>query len=153
MLPALLTPIPGPKSLSLSARLRLHESRNITYIAPGWPIFWDRAESVNVWDADGNRFLDFTSAIGVASLGHTHPAIRAALESQASRLFHAMGDVHPTPQKAQLCQRLSELTFERWDLGSGKVILGNSGSDAIEAALKTSLLHSGKPGVIAFTGA
>ena len=59
----------------------------------------------------------------------------------------------PPPQKAALCQRLSALTFERWGLGPGKTILGNSGSDAVEAALKTSLLHSGKPGVIAFTGA
>jgi len=153
MLPSLQTPIPGPNSLSLAATLRLHESRNVTYIAPGWPIFWERAEGVNVWDADGNRFLDFTSAFGVAGLGHTHPEVLAALHSQAARLIHAMGDVHPTSQKARLCQRLSELTFQRWDLGPGKVILGNSGSDAVEAALKTSLLHSGKPGVIAFTGA
>jgi len=153
MLPELRTPIPGPKSLALAASLRLHESRNITYMAPGWPIFWDRAEGVNVWDADGNRFLDFTSAFGVAGLGHSHPGILAALRSQAERLIHAMGDVHPTAEKARLCQRLSELTFQRWDVGPGKVILGNSGSDAVEAALKTSLLHSGKPGVIAFTGA
>jgi len=153
MLPSLLTPIPGPKSLSLAATLRRHESRNVTYLSPTWPIFWDRAEGANVWDVDGNRFLDFTSAFGVAGLGHTNPGILAALHAQSARLIHAMGDVHPTAQKARLCQRLSELTFERWDLGPGKVILGNSGSDAVEAALKTSLLHSGKPGVIAFTGA
>lgn len=153
MLPELKTPIPGPESLALAGTLRLHESRNITCLAPDWPIFWDRAEGTNVWDADGNRFLDFTSAFGVAGLGHTHPGILAALQSQGARLIHAMGDVHPTPQKARLCQRLSELTFQRWGVGPGKVILGNSGSDSIEAALKTSLLHSGKPGVIAFTGA
>jgi 4-aminobutyrate aminotransferase-like enzyme len=153
MLPEIRTPIPGPQSLALAASLRLHESRNVTFLAPGWPIFWDRAEGTNVWDADGNRFLDFTSAFGVAGLGHTNPDVLAALRAQAARLIHAMGDVHPTAQKALLCQRLSELTFQRWDLGPGKVILGNSGSDAVEAALKTSLLHSGKPGVIAFTGA
>jgi len=153
MLPELLTSIPGPKSLALSASLRLYESRNITFVGPGWPIFWERAQGANVWDADGNRFLDFTSAFGVAGLGHTNTEVLSALESQAARLIHAMGDVHPTPQKARLCQRLSELTFQRWNLGRGKVILGNSGSDAIEAALKTSLLHSGKAGVIAFTGA
>ena len=153
MLPDIHPPIPGPKSLALASRLRLHESRNITYTAPGWPIFWERAQDANVWDADGNRFLDFTSAFGVAGLGHSHPAIVAALRSQAEQLIHAMGDVHPTGKKVELCERLSQLTFERWDLGPGKVILGNSGSDAVEAALKTSLLHSGKPGVIAFTGA
>jgi 4-aminobutyrate aminotransferase-like enzyme len=153
MLPDIRTPIPGSVSLALAARLRLYESRNITCIAPGWPIFWDRAEGVNVWDADGNRFLDFTSAFGVTGLGHTHPAILSALNAQSARLIHAMGDVHPTAEKVQLCERLSELTFQRWNLGPAKVILGNSGSDAVEAALKTSLLHSGKPGVIAFTGA
>ena len=99
MLPEIHSPIPGPKSLALTGSLRLHESRNITYIAPGWPIFWERAEGVNVWDADGNRFLDFTSAFGVAGLGHTHPDVVTALQSQAARLIHAMGDVHPTAQK------------------------------------------------------
>jgi 4-aminobutyrate aminotransferase-like enzyme len=107
---------------------------------------------VNVWDADGNRFLDLTSAFGVSGLGHTNPAVGEALHSQARQLFHAMGDVHPTALKAELCTRLSVLTFERWGAGPGKVILGNSGFEAVEAALKTSLLHSGKPGVIAFVG-
>ncbi|HEX4086758.1 MAG TPA: aspartate aminotransferase family protein [Chthoniobacteraceae bacterium] len=153
MLPKAITKIPGPKSLALAERLRQHESRNVTYMAEGWPVFWERAEGTNVWDADGNRYLDLTSAFGVAGLGHGNPEIIAALKEQAERLIHAMGDVHPTPQKAALCERLSALTFERWGLGPGKVILGNSGSDAVEAALKTSLLHSGKPGVIAFTGA
>jgi 4-aminobutyrate aminotransferase-like enzyme len=67
--------------------------------------------------------------------------------------MHAMGDVHPTAVKAELCARLSALTFERWGAGAGKTVLGNSGSDAVEAALKTALLHTGEPGVIAFTGA
>jgi 4-aminobutyrate aminotransferase-like enzyme len=67
--------------------------------------------------------------------------------------MHAMGDVHPTAVKAELCEQLSRLTFERWGAGLGKVIFGNSGFEAVEAALKTSLLHTGKPGVIAFTGA
>jgi len=153
MLPEIHTPIPGPRSVEAAARLRRYESRNITYIDPGYPIFWERGEGVNVWDVDGNRFLDWTSAFGVASLGHTAPAIREAAAAQAGALFHAMGDVHPTPLKAELCARLSALTFERWGAGPGKTILGNSGSDAVEAALKTALLASRKPGVIGFHGA
>jgi 4-aminobutyrate aminotransferase-like enzyme len=116
-------------------------------------VFWSRAEGANVWDADGNRFLDFTAAFGVAGIGHTHPRIREAIVEQSADLFHAMGDVHPPEVKAALCRKLSEMTYERWDAGTGKTILGNSGFEAVEAALKTSLLHSGKPGVIAFTGA
>jgi 4-aminobutyrate aminotransferase-like enzyme len=152
MLPDLITDIPGPKSHALAAKLRQHESRNVTFLADDWPIFWQRAAGTNVWDVDGNRFLDLTSAFGVAGLGHTNPTVRDALVAQAGELMHAMGDVHPTELKTELCARLSELTFERWGLGDGKVILGNSGFEAVEAALKTSLLHSGKPGVIAFTG-
>jgi 4-aminobutyrate aminotransferase-like enzyme len=152
MLPDLHTSIPGPRSRELAARLRRHESRNVTYLAQDFPIFWQRAEGTNVWDADGNRYLDLTSAFGVSGLGHGNAQIRAALTAQAGELIHSMGDVHPTALKAELCERLSELTFERWGLGAGKVVLGNSGSDAVEIALKTSLLHSGKPGVIAFTG-
>lgn len=153
MLPELVTPIPGPKSVALAKDLRRYESRNVTYVDQEWPIFWQKAEGTNVWDADGNRFLDLTSAFGVASLGHGNPAVRAAVQEQAGELWHAMGDVHPTKLKADLCKKLSELTFERWGIGAGKTILGNSGFEAVEAALKTSLLYSGKPGVIAFSGA
>lgn len=153
MLPELHTAIPGPRSLALAEKLRRYESRNVTHLAADFPIFWERAEGTNVWDADGNRFLDLTSAFGVSGLGHTAPGLRDALAQQAGTLMHAMGDVHPTELKARLCERLSAVTFERWGLGGGKVVLGNSGSDAVEIALKTSLLHSGKPGVIAFTGA
>lgn len=151
-LPDIITEIPGPHSRELAAQLRRHESRNVTHVAEDWPIFWDRAEGTNVWDADGNRFLDLTSAFGVTGLGHTNAEIRSAVVDQSARLIHAMGDVHPTAQKVALCARLSEMTFERWGAGAGKVVLGNSGFEAVEAALKTSLLYSGKPGVLAFTG-
>ncbi|MDD5349195.1 MAG: aspartate aminotransferase family protein [Chthoniobacteraceae bacterium] len=153
MLPELHTPVPGPRSLAAAEKLRRYESRNITYLDAEFPVFWQRAEGVNVWDVDGNRFLDWTSAFGVAGLGHTAPAVREALVAQAGALLHGMGDVHPTPLKADLCERLSALTFERWGAGSGKTILGNSGFEAVEAALKTALLYSGKPGVLAFRGA
>jgi 4-aminobutyrate aminotransferase-like enzyme len=153
LLPEIVTSIPGPRSRELADTLRRHESRNVTYLAEDFPVFWQRAEGTNVWDADGNRYLDLTSAFGVSGLGHTHPHLRTALAAQAAELMHAMGDVHPTAVKAELCARLSALTFERWKAGAGKVVLGNSGSDAIEAALKTALLRTGKAGVIAFTGA
>lgn len=153
MLPELRTAIPGPRSRALAERLRRVESRNVTMVSSDWPVFWERAEGVNVWDADGNRFLDFTAGFGVAGLGHTAAPVREALAEQSSQLLHAMGDVHPAESKVELCELLGELTFGRWGAGRGKVILGNSGSDAIEAALKTAVLHSGKPGVLVFEGA
>lgn len=152
MLPEIVTPIPGPRSRACAEKLSLFEAREVTWLAEDFPVFWESAEGVNVWDVDGNRFLDFTSAFAVTGLGHGAKPIRAALEAQVVKLLHAMGDVHPAATKADLCELLSRITFERWEIGRGKTILCNSGSEAVEAALKTALLHSGRPGVISFTG-
>jgi acetylornithine/succinyldiaminopimelate/putrescine aminotransferase len=151
MKPDLKTEIPGPRSRSLASNLHEYESRNVTYLDEAWPVFWEEAVGVNVWDADGNRFLDFTSAFGVAGLGHRHPEIVEAMRQQSGRLLHGMGDVHPTALKGELCARLSALTFERWSSGKGKVVLSNSGFEAIETALKTARLATGKAGVMAFS--
>lgn len=153
MLPDIQTAIPGPKSLALAARLSQHECRNVTAMNSEFPVFWQHASGTNVWDADGNRFIDFTSAFGVTGLGHSPPTILSALKNQADQLIHGMGDVHPTELKVELCEKLSQITFERWHQGPGKVILGNTGFESIEAALKTSLLATGKPGVITFENA
>lgn len=151
MLPNLVTSIPGPRSRELASRLHEVECRNTTFRSPEWPIFWERAEGVNVWDADGNRFLELTSAFGVATLGHGFTA-RAA-EAQSGQLLHAMGDVHPARLKVDLCERLSAHTFERWTGEKGKSLLGNSGFEAVEAALKTAVLATGRKSIVAFQGA
>ena len=155
------------------ALLRDYESRNVTFIEPGgsWPIVWERAKGVHVWDADGKKYLDLTAAFGVAATGHANPRVVRAGQRQMARLLHAMGDVHPHALKARLARELSRITFERW-LGkskvggpkskvaggrgagaAGKTIFCNSGFEAVEAALKTAMLATGKPGVIAFEGA
>ncbi|MEO7932871.1 MAG: aspartate aminotransferase family protein [Chthoniobacterales bacterium] len=153
MLPEITTSIPGPRSVALAARLRKSESRNVTYVSDEFPVFWERAAGTNVWDVDGNRHLDLTSGFAVAGLGYGQPEIVAAMREQAGQLYHAMGDVHPTELKVRLCEELSRVTFERWGLGNGKTILANSGSEAVEAALKTAFIATGKRGVIAFEGA
>src|SRR5258707_11754366 len=114
MLPEIVTPIPGPRSRACAEKLSRFEAREVTWLAEDFPVFWDRADGVNVWDVDGNRFLDFTSAFAVSGLGHGAKPIRAALEVQAEKLLHAMGDVHPAAVKAELCELLSRITFERW---------------------------------------
>lgn len=152
MLPELITAIPGPRSRELAVRLRAAESRNVTYVDAGFPVFWERAEGINVWDADGNRFLDLTSAFAVAGLGHGAPALRAALHAQTDRLIHGMGDVHPTELKVRLCEALCAVTYGRWTGEPARVILASAGFEAVEAALKTALLHTGRAGVIAFGG-
>lgn len=154
--------------------LRRHESRNVTYVDPagGWPIVWERAQGCHVWDAEGRKYLDLTAAFGVAAAGHANPRVVRAGQRQMATLLHAMGDVHPHALKAQLARELSELTFGRWAKeegkrkkekgeaqsskgkapGQGKVIFCNSGSEAVEAALKTARLATGRAGIIAFEG-
>ena len=147
--------------------LRAYESHNVTFSeADGsWPIVWERASGVHVWDADGRKYLDLTAAFGVAATGHANPRVVKAGQRQMAKLLHAMGDVHPHALKAQLARELSRITFERWSTSddgrsetasssrTGKTIFCNSGFEAVEAALKTAMLATGKPGVIAFEGA
>jgi 4-aminobutyrate aminotransferase-like enzyme len=140
--------------------LRAYESRNVTFMEQdgSWPIVWNKAKGVHVWDVEGKKYLDLTAAFGVAATGHSNPSVVRAGQRQMSRLLHAMGDVHPHELKAQLARQLSLLTFERWTRGerkesTGKVIFCNSGFEAVEAALKTAVLATSKPGVIAFQGA
>src|SRR5881628_285978 len=121
------------------ALLRQFESRNVTHLeADGsWPIVWERASGVNVWDAEGRKYLDLTAAFGVAAAGHANPRVVRAGQRQMSRLLHAMGDVHPHALKAKLARELSRITFERWGRGGARTIFCNSGFEAVEAALKT----------------
>ena len=101
--------------------LRNYESRNVTHLAEdgSWPIVWERAKGVHVWDTDGKKYLDLTAAFAVAATGHANPRVTRAAQAQLAKLPHAMGDVHPHPLKGQLARELSRLTFERWKRGRG----------------------------------
>ena len=148
--PEVLSDIPGPGSRALAARLGAVESRNVTCLAPVPPIFWQRAKGANVWDVDGNRYIDLTAAFGVAGAGHSHPEVVAAISHQASQLLHGMGDVHPAAVKVELLEALVR-RFPGQRPARG--ILLSSGSDAVEVALKTAMLATGQSGVVAFEGA
>jgi 4-aminobutyrate aminotransferase-like enzyme len=150
MLPKIYTNVPGERSLAWGKRLGEVECRNTTYLGEDWPIFWERAEGVNVWDVDGNRFLDMTSGFGVAGLGYGFTA--EALRRQSDVLLHAMGDVHPARVKVELCEVLSKITYEKWEDKKGKCLFGNSGFEAVEAALKTAVLATGRAGILSFEG-
>jgi len=107
-----------------------------------------RGLGANVWDADGNRYVDFAAGFGALLVGHSHPAVIEAVRTQSEQLLLALGDVFPADVKVELLERLTALYPE-----PAQAILAQSGSDAVSAALKTALLCTGRPGVIAFGGA
>lgn len=144
----MVSPPPGPRSAALAAELSRYESPNVTYLAPDFPVFWDAAAGANVRDVDGNVYVDLTAAFAVAGAGHAHPAIVAAVREQAGRLLHGMGDVHPPAVKVEA---LRALAFAAPG-GLTRSILASTGAEAVEAALKTVKLATGKPRVLAFEG-
>ncbi|HEX5275872.1 MAG TPA: aspartate aminotransferase family protein [Candidatus Rubrimentiphilum sp.] len=141
-------PQPHSRSNELAQLLRKYESRNVTYADGDSLVFWESANDTTVIDADGNEYLDLTAAFGVANCGHSNPKVTAALGQQAARLAHAMGDVYPAAVKAQLLEKLAAIAPGNLT----KSFLGSSGSDAIEAAMKTAMLATGKPAFAAFRG-
>lgn len=150
MLPVVKTSIPGPISRALAARLRSVEGANVTFLPEdgSFPVFWQAGDGCLITDVDGNQFLDMTAAFGVSALGHGQTTATQALSKQAVSLLHGMGDVHPTLAKLELCERLSRLS----GLQNAKVLLGTSGGDAVEAAIKSAILRTGKRRIIAFDG-
>ncbi len=155
--PALVTAVPGPASRALIDDLARYECPAITARRARRaeetgidqdPIVWDRAEGACVWDVDGNRYVDLSGAFAVAGVGHCNPRVVEAARRQSGKLIHAMGDVFPSREKIALCQKLAEIT--PGDLQH--VILAQSGAGAVEAALKTAVMATGRPGVIAFQG-
>ncbi len=153
-LPDLCTTVPGERSRVLVDRLAARECPAITArrsrraevlgVSDTDPIVWAEALGANVRDADGNVFVDLTAGFGVASVGHRHPGVVAAGQDQLGRLPHAMGDAFPDPTRIALLERLAGLT------GLDRGILGCSGSDAVDAALKTARIATGRDGILAF---
>src|SRR5262245_31740208 len=156
LLPRVSGPWPGPLSQSATDRLASTECPALTQRrarrsersgAPQDPIVWAEARGSNVRDVDGRIYVDLSAGFGAAAVGHSHPRIVAALQQQSARLIHALGDLHPSDVKVALLERLTSL----FDYPT-RAMLGLSGADAVEAALKTALLFTNRPGVLAFEG-
>jgi len=102
----------------------------------------------NVLDLDGNRYVDLAAGFGALLLGHSPEPIRTALQEQSSRLLQALGDVLPSDTKLSLLPRLARLHPSP----GAQVILGQSGADAVTAAIKSAVLSTGRTGLLAFQG-
>jgi acetylornithine/succinyldiaminopimelate/putrescine aminotransferase len=103
-------------------------------------VIWAKAEGCRVWDAEGREYIDLTGGFGVAALGHSNPKIAAAIAE--APVAHALGDL----AEAEVTQRFRDAL--PWPAK-----LGVTGEDAVEIALRTALLATGKPGIVAFDGA
>jgi 4-aminobutyrate aminotransferase-like enzyme len=145
-LPEIRVPPPGPKSRAAVSRLRRVEGAAI-WGADASPIVWARAKGSVVEDLDGNRYIDLTGGFGVASLGHAAPEVRRAVSAQAGRLIQGLGDLHPHVVRERLVRRLSALGGRL-----GNVLLASTGSEAVDLALKTAALFTGRRRVVAFEG-
>lgn len=139
--------IPGPASRAAAEILRQVEAPGINTLYDDQPsVVWASARGCFVTDVDGNRLLDFTSGFGVAALGHRPPAVVRAIRRQLGVLLHGLGDVAAHPARIALAQLLVELA----PMQPAQVYWAASGSDAIEIAIKTARLATGRRGLLSF---
>jgi 4-aminobutyrate aminotransferase/(S)-3-amino-2-methylpropionate transaminase len=125
------------------------EAPEILDHASDFPIVLRAATGARVRDADGNRYVDLTSFFGAALVGHRNPAVVAAVRTQAGRLLHAMGDVHPADVRVRFLRELAA----RMPAPGYRAVLGLNGSDAVECALKFAAAATGRGGILSFEGA
>jgi acetylornithine/N-succinyldiaminopimelate aminotransferase len=132
------------------AETRALEERYLMRTYKRAPVDFVRGEGALLWDADGKEYLDFLTGISVCSLGHCHPAVVAAVREQAGRLMHVSNLFYTEPM-AELAQRLSESSL------GGRVFFTNSGTEAIECAIKVARKHAhgrgvAEPEIVSFEG-
>jgi len=145
--PHLVTELPGPKARAVVAR----SDQVVNPSLPrAYPLAIARGQGLVVEDVDGNRFLDCAAGIAVCSTGHCHPRVVQAVQDQAGRFLHICGADFYDPVYVELAERLSALA--PWP-GPKKVFLGNSGAEAVEAALKLVRFHTRRSQILAFFGA
>ena len=146
-LPDIVTEIPGPKA---RAHIEFDHAWTSPSLPRAYPIVPVRGLGCAVEDIDGNVFLDFAAGIAVNSTGHSHPDIVAAIQRQAAELQHFSASDFYLPIYAQAAAELARIAPMS---GPAKVFIGNSGAEAVEAALKLARYRTRRQNVVAFLGA
>jgi len=143
-LPKILGPLPGPKAKQVI-------TDDMRYISPsytrGYPLVVECGSGAMIRDVDGNIFLDFAAGIAVCATGHSHPEVVKAIQEQSERLLHISGTDFYVPNMVELAKKLCELAPGN---SLKKVYFGNSGAEAIEAAMKLARYHTRRKNFIAF---
>jgi 4-aminobutyrate aminotransferase len=145
--PRIVVPPPGPNARAIVARQDRWAS---TSYPKEYPLVVARGERAMVEDVDGNRYLDFMAGIAVASTGYGHPKVVQAIQQAASRFLHICGSDFYYESFAALCERLAQLAPGS---GAKRVFLSNSGTEAVEGAIKLVRHSTGRPALVAFSGA
>ena len=139
------TELPGPKARAMIAR-------DVAVISPSYPrdypFVMSHGRGTEVWDVDGNRFLDFAAGIAVCSTGHAHPEVVRAVQQAASEFLHISSDYWHERMTA-LAERLAALAPMREPVMS---FLCQSGTESVEAAIKLARYVTGRPRFIGFLG-
>jgi 4-aminobutyrate aminotransferase len=139
------TELPGPKARALLARDALVVSPSYPR---DYPFVMSHGKGAQVWDVDGNRFLDFAAGIAVCSTGHSHPSVVAAIKDAAERFLHISSDYWHEGQ-VRLAERINELAPMREPVMS---FFAQSGTESVEAALKLARYVTGRGRFIGFLG-
>src|ERR1700694_842253 len=144
--PSITTPPPGPKARRII-------ERDAAYASPSYikeyPRVVERGEGAMIEDVDGNRYLDFMAGIAVASTGHSHPKVVAAIEAAAKKFLHICSTDFYYEGFSTMCERLAKLAPGP---EPKRVFLTNSGTEATEGAIKLARSHTKRQNIIAFNG-
>jgi 4-aminobutyrate aminotransferase len=146
-LPNIVTALPGPRARAVIERDQAVISPSYTRC---YPLVASRGEGVIIEDVDGNRFLDFSAGIATVSTGHCHPKVVEAIERQSARLIHMSGTDFYYENMVELAEKLAATAPGGVPR---RVYFGNSGTEAMEAAMKLARYHTGREKFIAFRGA
>ncbi|MGD8620951.1 MAG: acetyl ornithine aminotransferase family protein [Anaerolineales bacterium] len=137
--------VPGEKAKAFLKRDRAIVSQSYPR---AFPFMMDHGKGSEVWDVDGNRFVDFAAGIAVCSTGHSHPKVVEAIKNQADKFLHISSDFYH-PVWVEFSERLAATApFTE----SAKIFLGNSGTEAVEAAIKLARYHTNRQHFIGFYG-
>jgi 4-aminobutyrate aminotransferase len=145
--PRIVVSPPGPRALEVVQRDARYASS--CYIKE-YPLVVARGRGAMVEDVDGNRYLDFMAGIAVASTGHSHPRVVAAIQEAAADFLHICGSDFHYPALADLCERLARVAPGP---SPKRTFVTNSGTEAVEGAIKLARKATGRSDIIAFKGA
>ena len=129
------------------------QNRKVKVIARGqgnvYPVYVERAKNAEIWDVEGNRYIDFGTGIAVCNTGHSHPKVIDAVKNQIDKFSHTCVMVNPYESAVELAEKLIEIAPGESDK---KAIFVTTGAEAVENCVKIARAHTGRRGVIAFNG-